>query len=160
MRLAPAGKDYLWGGTRLIEEYGKQRDNILFLIAATNKPWEIDSAFVRPGRFGTRIYVGLPEAPAREYMIARRLEKIGEKGVVSVADDVDVPALVEATNGYNGADMTNFLDRAEEISALRGVETGEKALTAADFTSALEQVSSSVQSADIEKLLEWKGANE
>ena len=24
MRLAPAGKDYLWGGTRLIEEYGKQ----------------------------------------------------------------------------------------------------------------------------------------
>ncbi len=143
-----------------IEEYGKKKDNILFLIAATNKPWEIDSAFVRPGRFGTRVYVGLPDGPAREYMISRRLEKIKEKGVVKVADDVDLAALVEATNGYNGADMTNFLDRAEEISALRGVQTGEKALTAADFAAALEQVSSSVQSEDIEKLLEWKGSNE
>ncbi|MDE7336989.1 MAG: AAA family ATPase, partial [Clostridia bacterium] len=72
-----------------IEEYGKKKDNILFLIAATNKPWDIDSAFIRPGRFGTRIYVGLPDAPAREYMLNRRLDKIRQKGVVSLAQDVD-----------------------------------------------------------------------
>ena len=143
-----------------IEEYGQKKDNILFLIAATNKPWEIDSAFVRPGRFGTRIYVGLPDDPAREYMITRRLDKIKEKGIVEITEDVDVSRLVAATNGYNGADMTNFLDRAEEISALRGLKTGLKTLVMADFEAALEQVTSSVQSEDIEKLLEWKNANE
>ena len=143
-----------------IEEYGQKKDNILFLIAATNKPWEIDSAFVRPGRFGTRIYVGLPDAPAREYMITRRLNKVREKGIVQISEDVDVAALVEATNGYNGADMTNFLDRAEEISALRGLSTGLKEIAMEDFTQALEQVTSSVQSEDIEKLLEWKNAGE
>lgn len=143
-----------------IEEYGKQKNNILFLIAATNKPWDIDSAFIRPGRFGTRIYVGLPDDAARKYLIERRLEKVTQKGVVSVDGSVDVSYVVEKTNGFNGSDMTNLLDRVEEISALRGVETGEKSITQNDFTAALEQVTSSVQKEDIEKLLEWKNSNE
>ncbi len=143
-----------------IEEYGKEKDNILFLIAATNKPWDIDSAFVRPGRFGTRVYVGLPDAAAREYMLNRRIDKIKQMGVVSVAENVDIPKTVEATNGFNGADMTNLLDRVEEISALRGVGSGKKYICQEDFDAALEQITSSVQSEDIEKLLEWKKNNE
>ena len=143
-----------------MEAYGKDKGNILFLIAATNKPWEVDSAFIRPGRFGTRIYVGLPDNPAREYMLTRRINKIKEKGVVKISDDVNIEKIVEVTNGFNGADMTNFLDRVEEISALRGVKTGEKFICQEDFDGASEQISSSVQSEDIEKLLDWKQANE
>lgn len=56
--------------------------------------------------------------------------------------------------------MTNLLDRVEEISALRGVKSGEKYICQADFDEALTQISSSVQSEDIEKLLEWKKNNE
>ncbi len=143
-----------------IEEYGKKKNNILFLIAATNKPWDIDSAFIRPGRFGTRIYVGLPDDAARKYLVERRLEKIIEKGVVKIDESVEVPLIVEKTNGFNGSDMTNLLDRVEEISALRGIETGEKIISQEDFVSALEQITSSVQKEDIEKLLEWKNSNE
>lgn len=143
-----------------IEEYGNKKDNILFLIAATNKPWDVDSAFIRPGRFGTRVYVGLPDEEARKYMINRRIKKINEKGIVTISSDLDIDTIVEKTNGYNGADMTNMLDRAEEISALRGISSGEKTLIMDDFTEALNQVTSSVQSADIEKLLEWKSASE
>ncbi len=143
-----------------IEEYGKKRDNILFLIAATNKPWDVDSAFIRPGRFGTRVYVGLPDAPARRYMIDRRLKKIAENGVVRISDELDIDGVVEKTNGFNGSDMTNLLDCAEEISALRGVKTGEKSITQDDFDGALERISSSVQRDDIEKLLEWKSVND
>ncbi len=142
-----------------IEEYGKSKGNILFLIAATNKPWDIDSAFIRPGRFGTRIYVGLPDDAARKYLIERRLEKITEKGVVKV-DCVDVNFVVAKTNGFNGSDMTNLLDRVEEISALRGIDSGDKSITQEDFINALEQITSSVQRDDIEKLLEWKNSNE
>ncbi len=142
-----------------IEEYGKSKGNILFLIAATNKPWDIDSAFIRPGRFGTRIYVGLPDDAARKYLIERRLEKISTKGIVSVKG-IDVDEIVEKTNGFNGSDMTNLLDRVEEISALRGIDTSEKTITQEDFLTALEQITSSVQREDIEKLLAWKGDNE
>ena len=143
-----------------IEAYGKKQGNILFLIAATNKPWDVDSAFIRPGRFGTRIYVGLPDDDARRYLITRRLDKVRDRGIVEVAEDINVDYVVEKTNGFNGSDMTNLLDRVEEISALRGIETGEKTITQQDFEEGLEQITSSVQREDIEKLLEWKGDNE
>lgn len=143
-----------------IEAYGKKSNNILFLIAATNKPWDVDSAFIRPGRFGTRVYVGLPDAPARKYMLEHRLAKIAEKGIVKVSDDIDIDGVVEKTNGFNGSDITNFLDSAEEISALRGIETGDKTITQADLDEALTRVNSSVQRDDIEKLLEWKKLND
>ncbi len=143
-----------------IESYGKKTDNILFLIAATNKPWDVDSAFVRPGRFGTRVYVGLPDKDAREYMINRRLDKIREKGIVAVEADMDLPSAVEKTNGFNGSDITALLDKAEELSALRAVETGEKTLKNEDLEKAFEHVTSSVQSGDIEKLLAWKAQND
>lgn len=143
-----------------IESYGKETGNILFLIAATNKPWEVDSAFIRPGRFGTRVYVGLPDVEARKYLIERRINKIAEKGIVLIDDDIDVDAIVEKTNGYNGSDITNLLDRVEEISALRGIKTGNKLLSQADFDNALSEITSSVQRDDIEKLLKWKNEND
>ena len=139
-----------------IDSYKKENDHILFLIAATNKPWEIDSAFLRPGRFGTRIYVGLPDSPARKYMFEKRLEKIKAKGLVSVNADIDMDALVAATEGFNGSDISNMIDRVEEISILRGIDSGEKYISYADFELALSEIPSSVQREDIEKLMEWK----
>ena len=143
-----------------IESYGKDKGNILFLIAATNKPWDIDSAFIRPGRFGTRVYVGLPDDEARKYMLTHRLKKLENRGVVKVSESLNIAAIVDATNGFNGSDMTNLLDRVEEISALRGIQTGEKNVLQEDFDNALNDITSSVQKEDIEKLLEWKKANE
>ena len=143
-----------------IESYGKNTGNILFLVCATNKPWDIDSAFLRHGRFGTKIYVGLPDEPAREYMLNKRLNKIRQRGIVAVAEDIDVKDVAARTNGFNGADMTNLLDRIEEISITRSLLTGEKSITKADFDQALSDTHSSVQTDDIIKLKEWRAEND
>lgn len=141
-----------------MEAYGEQDDKILFLIAATNKPWDIDPAFVRPGRFGTRIYVGLPDAPARRYMLDTRLNKILQTGKVLIGN-VDADAVVERTEGFNGADMANLLDEVQELSALRSAKTGIKEILQEDFDRALEKITSSVQEKDLQKLREWKEQN-
>ncbi len=143
-----------------IDSYKEGEDRILFLVAATNKPWDIDSAFLRPGRFGTKVYVGLPDYPAREYMIKKRIEKILKKGVVEVKDDVNVETLAENTNGYNCSDISNLLDRIEEISIIRGIKTGEKYIADEDFTTALSEIHSSVQADDIIKLKDWREEND
>ena len=142
------------------ESYGKDNGNILFLICSTNKPWDIDSAFLRPGRFGTKVYVGLPDEPARKYMLNKRLDKIKAKGVVSLRDDINVDEVTEKTNGFNGSDITNLLDRIEEISIIRGIKSGEKYICADDFAKALEDIHSSVQTEDIVKLKEWRLEND
>ena len=141
-----------------MEAYGEQNDKILFLIAATNKPWDIDPAFIRPGRFGTRIYVGLPDAPARQYMLEMRLNKILQTGKVLVGN-IDAAQIVEKTEGFNGADMANLLDEVQELSALRSAKTGIKEILQEDFDNALKKISSSVQEKDMQKLREWKEQN-
>ena len=47
----------------------EKHDNTLLIIAATNRPWDIDSAFLRPGRFNTQIYIPLPDDAARQAII-------------------------------------------------------------------------------------------
>jgi len=142
-----------------LDAYGKQDDKILFLIAATNKPWDIDPAFVRPGRFGTRVYVGLPDEPARRYMIESRLNKIRQVGKVTISDDVDINAIVRATENYNGADMGNLLDEVQEASIMRSATGGAKVITHSDFVSVLSRITSSVQKKDLQKLEEWRNEN-
>ncbi|MCD8201457.1 MAG: ATP-binding protein, partial [Clostridia bacterium] len=142
-----------------MESYGKDTGNILFLIAATNKPWEIDSAFLRPGRFGTRIYVGLPDDDARRYMIEHALDKIRKEGIVEIDDGIDVDELVDRTNTYNGSDITNLLNKARTVAALRCVSSDEKNITAEDFEKAFETVHSTVQVDDIAKLNDWRNEN-
>ena len=142
-----------------LDAYGKQDDKILFLIAATNKPWEIDPAFVRPGRFGTRIYVGLPDEPARKYMIESRLKKIKAVGKVAISEDVDINAIVAATENFNGADIGNLLDEVQEVSIMRSAAVGNKIITQSDFITVLSRITSSVQKKDLQKLEEWRKEN-
>lgn len=142
-----------------IDSYNKENQNILFLIATTNKPWDIDSAFLRPGRFGTRVYIGLPDEPARDYMVRNRMEKIRKNGVVAVSSDINYPSIVEKTEGFNGSDMSEMLDKIEENSILRSIKTGVKMISQIDFDSVLSEMTSSVQKDDIENLLEWKKQN-
>ena len=143
-----------------VDSYSKDKGNILFLVSATNKPWAIDSAFLRPGRFGTRVYVGLPDAPARRYIIEKRFEKIQKAGKVTVSSEIDITKAVEATNGFNCSDISNLLDKIVENSAIRSLETGEKIIMPADVEKALEEIHSTVQADDIVKLKEWKGEND
>lgn len=142
-----------------VESYGRETGNILYLIAATNKPWDMDSAFLRPGRFGTRVYVGLPDENARRYMVESRLAKILRAGIVELDGDIDVDDIVEKSKGFNGADITNLLDKVEEISIIRSIDTQVKMICQNDFDEAFDYVKSSVQVADIEKLSEWSVMN-
>ena len=142
-----------------MEAYGKQNDKILFLIAATNKPWGIDPAFIRPGRFGTRIYIGLPDDAARRYMIENKIEKIRKTGKVKISEELDIDEIVAKTEGFNGADMTNLMDEVQENSIMRSAESGLKCILPEDFDFALSKVTTSVQKDDLIKLENWREEN-
>ena len=129
-------------------------DRIL-LIAATNRPWDIDSAFLRPGRFDERIYVPLPDLEARKVIIHNSILGIPGNEEVAVDD------LAQETEGYNGADVEYLCEKAKEI-AIRRVIAGSmknKKFTKEDFEQALKEVRSSVVKKDISRLESWEKEN-
>ena len=56
-----------------IDGFASKTSNLL-LLGATNRPWDIDSAAMRSGRFSQKIYVPLPDAPARKFLFCKFLK--------------------------------------------------------------------------------------
>ena len=87
------------------------------------------------------------------------MAKIASRGIVQVSSDIPYGEIVERTEGYNCSDIYALLEKVQENSILRGCNTGEKSILKKDFDDALEAITSSVQRADIEKLMEWTNEN-
>jgi transitional endoplasmic reticulum ATPase len=87
----------------------EQKPGALLFIGATNEPWSLDPAVLRPGRFDERIYVPLPDQPAREQMLRLNLKDR------PLAEDVNISELAGLMDGYSGADIRNICFKASAI---------------------------------------------
>ena len=128
------------------------RNPNLLLLGATNRPWDIDGAAMRSGRFSQKIYVPLPDAPARKFLF--------EKGVKNapLSSDVDIDELVALSDGYSGADIDEVCDRAKEDPVLRAIKGGDIVpVERADFIKALRSVRPSVNPAEIKAFEKYAG---
>lgn len=118
----------------------------LLMIGATNVPWMIDDAAMRPGRFDEKIYVPLPDVAARQRILELNLEDR------PLAVDVDLATLAERLAGYSGADTVHICQRACEIPFLEAVTAGvRRDVTVADFDAALAEVKPSVSAKELKK---------
>lgn len=100
--LAPSRDEYRGGIlTELLQEMDgvKELKNVM-IIGATNKPFALDSAILRPGRFDKIVYIPPPDAPARVQLFALQLAKY-LKGL-------DLNKLAAATDGFTGADIASI----------------------------------------------------
>lgn len=121
-----------------LEGIDTDRKNPLLFVGATNEPWNIDPAFLRPGRFDEKIYVALPDAAARRQILAMNLEG---KPLV----DLDFEDLVARTGDFSGADLRNLCQKTANSVFLEAVRSGEdRDITMDDFRRSLEGLRPSV----------------
>uniref|UniRef100_A0A6Q2XYW7 Katanin p60 ATPase-containing subunit A-like 2 n=1 Tax=Esox lucius TaxID=8010 RepID=A0A6Q2XYW7_ESOLU len=78
-------------------------DDLVFVLAASNLPWELDHAMLR--RLEKRILVGLPSGPAREAMISHWLPPFSCTGGVELRTELAYDTLAQKTEGYSGSDI-------------------------------------------------------
>jgi AAA+ superfamily predicted ATPase len=106
----------------LAELDGVQSDNEgVFVLAATNQPWDVDPALRRPGRLDRTVLVLPPDQEARESIVRHHLRDRPVEGI-------DVRRIAKATNGYSGADLAHVCESAAERALLDGVRTGHARL--------------------------------
>lgn len=80
-------------------------DDLVFLLAASNLPWELDHAMLR--RLEKRILVDLPTKEARQRMIEHHLPKqiSTNKNGLEIRSEIAYEDLAEKTEGYSGSDI-------------------------------------------------------
>ncbi len=112
-------------------------DNLL-VIGATNAPWDIDSAFKRPGRFDQLLFVPPPDEAARQSILDLHL------GKRPCDSDLDTARLSQDTEQFSGADLAALVDEAASrvLTEVLGGGT-ERPITQADLLAARKPMKAS-----------------
>ncbi len=95
----------------LVEMDGFSPNDLVIVLAATNRPDLLDAALVRPGRFDRRVVLSLPDLEERKQIIELHM-----KGK-PFTQDVSVERLARRTVGFSGADLANMLNEAAILAA-------------------------------------------
>jgi transitional endoplasmic reticulum ATPase len=133
-----------------LEGFDRKADRALLFLGATNEPWSLDPAVMRPGRLDAKIYVPLPDAEARFRLFEIYL------GKRPLADDVDFAQLVERSAGYSGADIKALCDRSASRPFLESVNGAEpRNIKMADVLAVLAAFPPSVSNRDVAKYEAW-----
>ena len=110
----------------------------VFLLAATNHPWDVDSALRRPGRFDRTLLVLPPDASAREGVFRYHLKDRPVAGI-------DLAKLARSTEGYSGADIAHICETAAERALMDSVRRGEpRMIGTPDLEAAIAEVKPSL----------------
>jgi SpoVK/Ycf46/Vps4 family AAA+-type ATPase len=140
------------GEIRVKNQFLKEMDGItdkgknlhVYVIGATNKPWDLDWAFIR--RFQKRILVPLPDNNTRLGMLKHYSSNL------TIGRDVDLAELARLAEGFSGSDIRDVCQSAQlsligeffESGKAKDKEAKPRALTMADFRQILEERKPSV----------------
>jgi transitional endoplasmic reticulum ATPase len=133
-----------------VEGFDKKAGRPILMMGATNVPWQLDPAMLRPGRFDEKVYIPLPDLAARRKMLDIYL------GTRPVAGDVDLDGLSARLDGYTGADIRYICDRAATVPFLRSVASGEEGeITAAILDDVIADTPPSVTPEILKRFEDW-----
>ena len=111
------------GGRHLINQFLAELDGVdsnnegVLILAATNAPWHVDSAFRRPGRFDRVIFVPPPDNLAREEILALQLHG-------KPVDNVDCNKVARKLSDFSGADIAAIVDVTVEDKLRAAMQSG------------------------------------
>jgi SpoVK/Ycf46/Vps4 family AAA+-type ATPase len=131
-----AGRDVIVQFLSELDSFGSDNEGV-FMLAATNHPWDVDSALRRPGRLDRTLLVLPPDRDARKEILALNLRD-------RPTADIDLDRLAEMTERFSGADLAHLCESAVEFALEDSIESGvPRPITTADLERALGELTPS-----------------
>lgn len=129
--------------TLLTEIDGVQELKNVVVMGATNRPDLIDTALLRPGRFGKLVFIPMPDEDARKKILNVNLQKM------NTADDVDIDEIISRTQNFSGADINALCTEAGLFAVRENKLASEIAMK--HFVQAIKKVHPSMSDYEIKK---------
>lgn len=107
--------------TELLQQMQAIQGSDILVIAATNKPEDLDAAITRSQRFNTKFHVGPPDAEARQEILKVQLED--EDRAVDW-ESMNWRKLIEWSQGFSAADLADVVQQAARESASESTDHG------------------------------------
>lgn len=116
-----------------MDSVGSSNEGV-FILAATNHPWDVDSALRRPGRLDRTLLVLPPDKTARETIVRLHLR---DRPIA----DIDYAWIASKTEDFSGADLAHLAESAAEVAMEESFTTGKpRPIGDSDFKRALKDI--------------------
>jgi SpoVK/Ycf46/Vps4 family AAA+-type ATPase len=109
----------------------KGNNDGLFVLGATNQPWDVDPALRRPGRFDRTVLVLPPDRAARRTIVSLQMKD-------RHSEDLDIDWIAARTEGFSGADLGLLCNAAAESALADSITSStNRPISQTDFKTAL-----------------------
>ncbi len=133
----------------------KSRQSFIYVIGATNKPWSLESGFLR--RFQKRIYVTLPDMISRKDLFKQYVAKLKNDSSLKIDD------LAKMSESYSASDIKDICQSAQLKVVNELFEKGDpsneseipRAINLSDFKDMLKVRKPSVSSDMVRAYMRW-----
>jgi SpoVK/Ycf46/Vps4 family AAA+-type ATPase len=133
----------------------KSRQSFIYVIGATNKPWSLESGFLR--RFQKRIYVTLPDMVSRKDLFKQYVAKLKNDSSLKIDD------LAKMSESYSASDIKDICQSAQLKVVNELFEKGDpsneseipRAINLSDFKDMLKVRKPSVSSDMVRAYMRW-----
>jgi SpoVK/Ycf46/Vps4 family AAA+-type ATPase len=116
-----------------MDSLGGNNDGV-YVLAATNHPWDVDTALRRPGRFDRMLLVLPPDLAARVGVLTFHLRD-------RLTDKFDLKSIAAQTEGYSGADLAYLCESAAELALADSVRLNTvRPIGIQDFRASLKTI--------------------
>jgi AAA+ superfamily predicted ATPase len=133
------------GGRNVVNQLLSEMDSVnadnegIFVLAATNHPWDVDTALRRPGRLDRTLLVLPPDGAARMAILQLQSRQ-------RPIDKIDFKWLAEKTADFSGADLAHLFESAVELAMEDSLTSGRvRPIGMNDFKKALKEIKPSTR---------------
>lgn len=133
------------GGRTVVNQLLSEMDSVgndnknVFILGATNHPWDVDTALRRPGRFDRIALVLPPDVTARVKILEYHMRERPVK-------DLSLQKIAEQSNQFSGADLAHLCETAVEYAMHDSIESGEvRPIMMEDFNKGLKEIQPSTR---------------
>lgn len=128
------------GGRTVVNQLLTEMDSVgndnknVFILGATNHPWDVDTALRRPGRFDRVALVLPPDVAARKKILEYNMSD-------RPAENLNMQQIADKTDQFSGADLAHLCETAVEYAMHDSIESGEvRPINMNDFKKGLNEI--------------------
>ncbi|CAN8266621.1 unnamed protein product [Cochlearia groenlandica] len=137
--------------TLLTEMDGLEEAKGILVLAATNRPYAIDAALMRPGRFDLVLYVPPPDLEARFEILQVHTRNM------RLGNDVDLKKIAEETELFTGAELEGLCRESGTVSLRENIEA--TAVSNRHFQTAKKSLKPALTAEEVEAYASFRKSN-
>ncbi|GJQ11888.1 hypothetical protein GpartN1_g3679.t1 [Galdieria partita] len=148
-----------WRSSFILEMDDLKRDQQVYIVAATNRPWDLDQSLLQEGRLSKHFYVPLPDRQARIQILMHHFQHMWPD---SLSKDTTLypfaGRIAEMTENFSGADLEGIVRSAVLIGYRKKLQKMEHLLSKEDVLEAISCCQASITLEQLNRYKSWQQA--